>query len=251
MDTKLIEELEKELEAHSTALEKAASLCEQQATKIIEMEEAHDTAMDLAVYRIKELEAEIAEAADHVGRAEMAEAAMRAERDHWKAQCQRMFDLPKIIEERNQLADLACPWYRVFDHVPDAGKLCAEMDEEFALASESQRIAAESADEKPDGQAENAIGEARADNGTPLPPQLSNHMKTPTHLALPVALDRLVRPLYSMQRCRKDDSRYGKIHFAHHEFETLCGLTADSNWWILTNRHDGDATCAKCIKTNS
>ena len=66
-----------------------------------------------------------------------------------------------------------------------------------------------------------------------------------------VAQERLVRPLYSMQRCRKDDSRYGKIHFAHHEFETLCGLTADSNWWILTNRRGGDATCVKCIKANA
>jgi len=63
--------------------------------------------------------------------------------------------------------------------------------------------------------------------------------------------ERLVRPLYSMQRCRKDNSRYGKIHFARHEFETLCGLTTDSKWWILTNRHDGDATCVKCIKTNA
>ena len=40
----------------------------------------------------------------------------------------------------------------VVDYVPDAGKLCAEMDE---LASESHCDAAESADEKPDGQAEN------------------------------------------------------------------------------------------------
>jgi len=44
----------------------------------------------------------------------------------------------------------------VVDCVPDAGKLCAEMDGEFALASESQRIAAGLADEKPDGQAENS-----------------------------------------------------------------------------------------------
>jgi len=64
-------------------------------------------------------------------------------------------------------------------------------------------------------------------------------------------MERIVRPLYSMQRCKKDDTRYGKIHFAHHEFETLCGLIADSDWWILTNRHDGDATCEKCIKTNT
>jgi hypothetical protein len=49
----------------------------------------------------------------------------------------------------------------VVDYVPDAGKLCAEMDEEFALASESQREAAGTADEKPDGQAENATVEAR------------------------------------------------------------------------------------------
>jgi len=43
----------------------------------------------------------------------------------------------------------------VVDYVHHAGKLCAEMDEEFALASESHCEAAESADEKPDGQAEN------------------------------------------------------------------------------------------------
>jgi hypothetical protein len=57
-------------------------------------------------------------------------------------------------------------------------------------------------------------------------------------------------PLYSMQRCRKNNRRYGKIHFAHHEFETLCGLETNEEWWVLTNRHDGDATCPKCIKVN-
>ena len=58
-------------------------------------------------------------------------------------------------------------------------------------------------------------------------------------------------PLYSMQRCRKNNQRYGKIHFAHHEFETLCGLETNEEWWILTSRHDGAATCPKCIRANA
>ena len=61
MDPKLIEDFETELAAHSAALEKAAELCEAQAA------------------RIKELEAENSEAADHVGRAEMAENAWHHE----------------------------------------------------------------------------------------------------------------------------------------------------------------------------
>jgi hypothetical protein len=61
----------------------------------------------------------------------------------------------------------------------------------------------------------------------------------------------LCSPLYSMQRCRKNNRRYGKIHFAHHEFETLCGLETNEDWWILTNKHDGDATCPKCIRANA
>lgn len=58
-------------------------------------------------------------------------------------------------------------------------------------------------------------------------------------------------PLYSMQRCRKDNSRYGLIHFAHHESETLCGLSTNRYWWILTNNHNGTSNCPKCINANS
>lgn len=58
-------------------------------------------------------------------------------------------------------------------------------------------------------------------------------------------------PLYSMQRCRKDNSRYGLIHFAHHDDETLCGLSINRYWWILTNNHNGKSTCPKCIKANN
>ena len=55
------------------------------------------------------------------------------------------------------------------------------------------------------------------------------------------------RALYTIQRCRKNDTRYGRIHFSNDARETLCGMPIDSNWWILTNKFDGEATCPKCI----
>jgi hypothetical protein len=55
-------------------------------------------------------------------------------------------------------------------------------------------------------------------------------------------------PIYSVQRCKDDDSKYGEIHFANDEFKTLCGIAINQNWWFLTNDHDGFSTCEKCNK---
>lgn len=58
-------------------------------------------------------------------------------------------------------------------------------------------------------------------------------------------------PLYTVQRCRKDDRLYGSIHFSSDGDRTFCGQQTDENWWILTNDASGVATCPKCKKIKS
>jgi len=59
-----------------------------------------------------------------------------------------------------------------------------------------------------------------------------------------------VKPMYTIQRCRKDDTLHGPVHYWNGLNETLCGARTGYNWWILTNNFDGVATCKKCIEIN-
>lgn len=54
--------------------------------------------------------------------------------------------------------------------------------------------------------------------------------------------------LYTIQRCKKDDTLYGPIHGSDNGETTLCGQDVDTNWWILNNTFDGIITCKKCLK---
>ena len=60
----------------------------------------------------------------------------------------------------------------------------------------------------------------------------------------------MLLPLYTVQRVYTiNDNLYGPIHWANNDNKTLCCQEMSGiRWWILTNRHDGKATCKKCIK---
>jgi len=56
-------------------------------------------------------------------------------------------------------------------------------------------------------------------------------------------------PLYTVQRSRKNRwDLYGPTHGSEGGDVTLCGQTITESWWILTNDHDGEVTCRKCLK---
>lgn len=57
-------------------------------------------------------------------------------------------------------------------------------------------------------------------------------------------------PLYTVSRCRKDDiTLYGKIHGSKNANITLCGVNMyPGMWYVITNNHDGEVTCPKCLK---
>ena len=138
---------------------------------------------------------------DKARKAESALNQMQSERDHWKAQCQRMFSLPKIIEDRNKLADAlrnlrnaslqykmdkddleigdadeALARVNVVDN-PDTCSLCDCVMPVGAdrcgmcgcpRENQSKREAGESADEQRDRSALNAKGMARGAPESPL-----------------------------------------------------------------------------------
>jgi hypothetical protein len=54
--------------------------------------------------------------------------------------------------------------------------------------------------------------------------------------------------MYTVQRCRKDDSLYGPTHASKYAENTLCGLNVNHNWYIVNNTFDGEVTCKKCIE---
>jgi len=54
--------------------------------------------------------------------------------------------------------------------------------------------------------------------------------------------------LYTVQRIKKDDTLYGKLHGSYNGEETLCGEKCDENWYIVNNTFDGDINCRKCLK---
>lgn len=59
----------------------------------------------------------------------------------------------------------------------------------------------------------------------------------------------LVDPLYTVYRCKSKTSvdRKGPVHYSDDASYTICGKPVDSNWFILTNDHQGEANCQKCV----
>lgn len=54
--------------------------------------------------------------------------------------------------------------------------------------------------------------------------------------------------LYTVRKCRKDDSLYGDIHGCDNIEKTVCGLDIDENYWIVSNAFDGEITCKYCLQ---
>ena len=52
--------------------------------------------------------------------------------------------------------------------------------------------------------------------------------------------------LYTVQRCKKDNTLYGPTHASDNGNISLCGLHFDNNWYITNNTFDGEVTCEKC-----
>jgi hypothetical protein len=48
-------------------------------------------------------------------------------------------------------------------------------------------------------------------------------------------------PLYTVTRCRKDETFYGPIHFSSDAITTSCGKSIDHNWYVITNDFTGKA----------
>jgi len=55
------------------------------------------------------------------------------------------------------------------------------------------------------------------------------------------------RTLYTVSRCRNDNTFYGPCHGSDDGKETTCGKLIDHQWFIVTNAFDGLVTCKKCL----
>ena len=53
---------------------------------------------------------------------------------------------------------------------------------------------------------------------------------------------------YTVQRCKRDETRYGPVHESDNATVTRCGCVVDESWYIVTNDFDGKPTCRKCLK---
>ena len=53
--------------------------------------------------------------------------------------------------------------------------------------------------------------------------------------------------LYTVSRCRKDDTLFGLAHGSDDGNITVCGQTINENWFITHNTFDGVITCKKCL----
>lgn len=53
--------------------------------------------------------------------------------------------------------------------------------------------------------------------------------------------------LYTVSRCKPDNTFYGPLHGSTDSYTTICGQTTDERWWILNNTFDGEITCKKCL----
>lgn len=57
--------------------------------------------------------------------------------------------------------------------------------------------------------------------------------------------------MYTISRCRKDDTEYGPIHYSADARTAFCGMDFSvGSWWIVTNDFSGIATCRKCLKVS-
>lgn len=55
--------------------------------------------------------------------------------------------------------------------------------------------------------------------------------------------------VYTVSRCKADDTLYGPIHWSDDGELTFCDQDLSENaWFILTSDFSGEATCKKCIK---
>jgi len=64
---------------------------------------------------------------------------------------------------------------------------------------------------------------------------------------LDIYLARSAVMLYTVSRCRKDDSLYGPVHGSMDGQKTACGQDIGDGWYIVTNGFDGEITCRKCL----
>lgn len=55
----------------------------------------------------------------------------------------------------------------------------------------------------------------------------------------------------TMSRCKKDGELYGPLHASSDGDKTFCGQSADSGWWIVTNKSNSIFTCKRCIKISN
>ena len=55
--------------------------------------------------------------------------------------------------------------------------------------------------------------------------------------------------VYTVSRCRSDDTLYGPIHWSADAETTFCGLDLSGHlWWVMSSNSKGYATCKNCIK---
>ncbi len=53
--------------------------------------------------------------------------------------------------------------------------------------------------------------------------------------------------LYTVSKCKSDNTLYGTIHGSHHGVKTVCGKELDHTWYIVNNTFDGEITCKECL----
>lgn len=71
-----------------------------------------------------------------------------------------------------------------------------------------------------------------------------------------VGLDTPIKPpapkIYTVSRCRNDDTLYGPIHWSADGETTFCGSDMrNKSWFILTNDFSGNANCKRCIRASN
>ena len=57
-----------------------------------------------------------------------------------------------------------------------------------------------------------------------------------------------MKTLYTVSRCRKDDTLFGPTHGSDNAESTVCGQIIDVNWYIVNTTFQGIITCKKCLK---
>jgi len=54
--------------------------------------------------------------------------------------------------------------------------------------------------------------------------------------------------LYTVVRCKIDDTLYGPSHGSTDGYNTVCEQKIDHHWYITNNTFDGEITCKRCLK---